>query len=1366
MSGRSSPVNGSYEAANSEPAMRLTVRKDLFPDVRLPKLTPVVPDAIMTQEDIEGVSFVKLETDFEQSIDEIASQKLQIANGAMPSTTKPRHRKHKQHSRRHSERSIANGCLSPETKRRRSSPRNSNVRISPPNIKMHSQVKGGKNLNLVSSSECQDDEDEQWDEGEQTEESDSSEDEVLKCSVKLPIINVPRQSGKPYSHELSQLSTKKSKKNSSKERRTHGVIPCSGKPRSMLGISSSRSKKKKKSECVPTYRSQIVDMDTNNIKIKIKRTSLNETMTPTPTSISDLGQRKSKKKQATSPVVSESSGEEYDPRGDNMATMSVAAPKPRATRPKTSKARKSNTSKSKDKSDKTERNRVSDATSKESGPQSPWASSIPEEILEKIFAYVVSSQGTLPTVIRLGRVCKKWHSVSCKPQLWKNVDLAQYTTEKCKTDYKLVWLLENRLSQCQSLNIAQWKVCNVTWVLACVADYCPELIELSVAGWSRITPEQLFELVQGLPKLQRLDLSLTSETSSSSCLSAASMARIAENFGSRLTHLNLANNKFTALTQILSSVATHCLNLEVLDISGALATSHPASVPLEALQKGCPKLRVFRAANSQLVLASATTSQQMEAGGWSQLEELSIAGSAATERVGVGEYRLGDEALSRLVRGATRLRLLDLRGLQRLSDSGLVRVPAWDLQHLFLGGCNVTRQSNACLELICEKWSHSLIELDLSWASATQVLDAAVSALADSSDSKLRTLNLCGSSVSWEAVKKVLLKCPLVESINLSSCRALPRGMKRLFTGKELQDLKDSLDPEKAKTKDNNSEKGMKKKDVKKTEAESESDSELKGSPKHGISHSSDDKEETKSQDQSSSPVFQEPKSLSDSYSKQPTQESTKSPDSKTSEILASKEVTDTVTSAVSKHSPGDSTPKLLSPMAQSRPDSSSTPRSEPIKADLGSPYFSPVSKPDSQVQNSPEVQTESIKSNSSWNLGQFKTTPTNKSEASPLNRLENHSKIRQGKMIEQCSPTTSLENKPSPETIALKQDIKNPNNWNYGSPMPRQENQFSSQRSPYSAQPSPAQPSPYSTQPSPYSTQPSPYSSQPSPYSAQPSPDTSQIVKTDLQKTGAWNTGNYSPMPKHHAPFSPHPSTHTSPDPGLNVKSDIRNTPNKTPGQYSPMSRQDRHHHSPYSPRPSVDNVAYSNKKSPGVGGYSPMKRPDCHLPSPDTVPASRTTVSGRTQDMYNRSVAKVPEIVHNNVANPDVTNSWSMDRYNLSAPTSNIESMVWGTPSYNVEHQIPPRVDNIPTMLNTPPAQSWNNMPVFDSGVRKPNEDISDAWTLGQFRVEPPHQVHNTYVDQNVNFDSLSTHHIGHQAHVLQSYLDDNYTETSRVD
>ncbi|XP_049887470.1 uncharacterized protein LOC126381937 [Pectinophora gossypiella] len=1373
MSGRASPVNGGYEAASAEPAVsvRLTVRKDLFPEVRLPKLhTEDTSDDQTDQDDLEdldSISCVKLETDFEQSIDEIANQKLQVANGALPSPTRARHRKHKQHSRRDADKSTLNGCLPPEKRKKRSTRGSKHRKHSSNNML---QVKGGKNLNLVSSSECQESEGE---EQEQEEDSESSEDEVLKSIVKLPIV-VPRQSGKPYSHELSQLKTKKSKsKDSNKERRTHAVIPCSGKPRSMLGICSSRSKKKsKKSECAPTYHSQIVDT-TTNLKIKIKRTSAPDTITPTPTSIADLGQRKSKKKRAASPVASESSGEEYDPSKGDSAAISLATPKPRQPRPK---ARKTNTSKCTNKSEKTERSRVSAADNKDTGPQSPWADRMPEEILFKIFDLVVTTQGTLPTVIRLGRVCKLWHSVSCRPELWKNVDLAQYTSEKCKTDYKLFWLLENRLSKCQSLNIAQWKVCNVSWVLACVADYCPGLTELSVAGWCRITPEQLFELVQGLPKLQRIDLSLTSETGgSSTCLSAVSMARLSENFGSRFTHLTLANNKFTALPQILSSVAAHCINLEVLDISGAQATSHPAAVPLEALQKGCPKMRVFRAANSQLVLASATTSQQMESPGWTQLEELSIAGEAAAGGsmvVGVGEYRLGDEALARLVRAATRLRLLDLRGLQRLTDSGLVRVPAWDLQHLFLGGCNVTRQSNACLELICEKWSHSLIELDLSWASAHRVLDDAVRALADSTNSKLKILNLCGSSVSLEPVKKVLMKCPLLESLNLSSCRALPRGMKRLYTGKELQDLKDSFDPEKAKTKEESEDdKPKKKKDVKKKEADSKSEDTAKESPKDDISESSGSQTDTHSKDKSSSAVFQEPKSVSDAETNLPdkTSVTAKTATGGGAELSTSK-IMDMMSPATDgRHSIRDATPKLLSPVPESKPDSSSTPRSDPGKTEFGSPHFSPVPKPDSQVQNSPEVQPESVKSNSSWNLGQFKTTPTHKSEASPLNRLESHSKAKHGKVIEQCSPTTSLENKPSPETLGVKQDIKNPNSY-YGSysPMPRQDTPFSSQRSPYSAQPSPAQPSPYSTQPSPYSTQPSPYSSQPSPYSAQPSPDTSQIVKQDLQKSGAWNTGNFSPMPKHHTPFSPHPSTHTSPDPGLGVKSDsLRSSSNKTPGQYSPMSRQDRLHQSPYSPRPSVETAPYSNKKSPAsVGNYSPMMRADCILPSPDGSQPTRNMLTGRSQDMYSRPMSKVPEVVHN-VPPSDVAGAWGIDRFNqMSASAIGLDQLGWGASPFGAEPQS--RADNIPAIHNAPPTQAWptTGLPSFDSGVRRRTDEVSNPWTLpsGDFSVNQP-QVHNTFVEQAVNFDTLSAH-VSHQTHMLQNYLDDSFTESSRVD
>lgn len=55
-------------------------------------------------------------------------------------------------------------------------------------------------------------------------------------------------------------------------------------------------------------------------------------------------------------------------------------------------------------------------------------------------------------------------------------------------------------------------------------------------------------------------------------------------------------------------------------------------------------------------------------------------------------------------------------------------------------------------------------------------------------------LNLCGSSVSSEAVKEILGNCRYLNSINLSSCRGLPRGVKRLMQGTvEICELRETL---------------------------------------------------------------------------------------------------------------------------------------------------------------------------------------------------------------------------------------------------------------------------------------------------------------------------------------------------------------------------------------------------------------------------------------------------------------------------------------------------------------------------------------------------------------------------------------------
>ncbi len=54
---------------------------------------------------------------------------------------------------------------------------------------------------------------------------------------------------------------------------------------------------------------------------------------------------------------------------------------------------------------------------------------------------------------------------------------------------------------------------------------------------------------------------------------------------------------------------------------------------------------------------------------------------------------LDNASMERIVKTSHKLRLLDVRGCTSISNSSLVRVPAWDLEHLFLSGpfrCSVS----------------------------------------------------------------------------------------------------------------------------------------------------------------------------------------------------------------------------------------------------------------------------------------------------------------------------------------------------------------------------------------------------------------------------------------------------------------------------------------------------------------------------------------------------------------------------------------------------------------------------------------------------------------------------------------------------
>ncbi|CAH0559666.1 unnamed protein product [Brassicogethes aeneus] len=532
----------------------------------------------------------------------------------------------------------------------------------------------------------------------------------------------------------------------------------SGKKGRKVGGGTGAGRGRPKKEHVAMYQSQISG-DKNAIKIRIKKSGFTTQAQTTPNK-KKSGRRKKLK------VNSDTDTSDYERKAKKSRSSASSTPSGGGD------------------------NDVSSTQQENFEPskQSPWGDQVPIPVLENIFRFACGTEGCLPTLVRLSKVSRLWKDVAQRPILWRKADL-NYVREKDRTDLRLHWLIMNRLSLCQDLNLGEWKVRDIQAVLEALSEHCPHLKGLNLTGWNCLNSDNLKFLSTECKQLERLDLSSINSTSA---INAVPLVALSQAMNTRLTHLVLAHNKMAGFTQIVSAIATHCPNLQLLDISNIRTFAHnTALLHVEKLQIGCPKLRVLRITNSQIWLAPTTLSEQVASPGFPCLEELSLAGNddkTTTSR------SMDDDGIERLLKNSTKLRLLDVRGCTKLTDSGLVRVPAWDLEHLFLSACYITRLQNSGLELIIQKWGHSLLEVDLAWSTATKSLDAAVFALAEKgSESKLRTINLCGSSVSLEPVKAVLLKCPRLHSINLQSCRGLPRGIKRLYTGAAVAKLRDSL---------------------------------------------------------------------------------------------------------------------------------------------------------------------------------------------------------------------------------------------------------------------------------------------------------------------------------------------------------------------------------------------------------------------------------------------------------------------------------------------------------------------------------------------------------------------------------------------
>ena len=361
--------------------------------------------------------------------------------------------------------------------------------------------------------------------------------------------------------------------------------------------------------------------------------------------------------------------------------------------------------------------------------QARWEE-LDSKVWKRIFGFCSYNDGSVPFLVRAQRVCKKWKDVATSdPMLWTHLDLSQGRgfKERYRNDKKLEWFLK-KYGNVQELILGGWKNSVVTSTLKIISQYCPNLLSLGLSGCFKLTNEDLKLVGDSFPKLERIDLSGVSPSSSSSrsAVSSTCLTDFITVLGNRLTMLNISNNKMAGLPFVFKALSTHSVNLEELDISNITTTSRDTiNINLEKFQKGCQKLRILNANHTMLSLTDTPVREQVNSPGFPNLKELHIAVDSRGYFDG-----MDDSQIERVLGKSASLRVLDLRGCQHVSNSCLVRLKSWDIEKLILAGCSATSDSCESIELLVKKLAN-LSELDIGLTTGERTINNAVNELAE-----------------------------------------------------------------------------------------------------------------------------------------------------------------------------------------------------------------------------------------------------------------------------------------------------------------------------------------------------------------------------------------------------------------------------------------------------------------------------------------------------------------------------------------------------------------------------------------------------------------------------------------------------------
>lgn len=406
---------------------------------------------------------------------------------------------------------------------------------------------------------------------------------------------------------------------------------------------------------------------------------------------------------------------------------------------------------------------------------------LPYEMLMKIFnSLVESSDNPIRDLCSLARVCENWRQIVLQAHthqsLWYRIDLRQIpmTTRNVEC-LQRVFANKDSLKYIKELAFrgAIQSKANRTAEFIEELITAPNLKSFSISEFCNDNRNSLVAVIaRSLPRNRSIhNVSITN--SKILFRNQKWFCDYLIECGNQLRELDLAmslNSISTNLMRLLCSEI--CPNLRVLDLStyDALCTH---SFDAILLAQNLPRLQVLRVGN----VSFKRVNEVPEGNFLTELRELSMP-------IGFADSTRDDALFATLTYGSNDITTLDVRG-SYISAQALLDLPSRGLKELHMD--DICPQLRKMYHVFLKEWSLTLEVLSLVKINCRETISQCLKALYENEKgSAIRDIDLSSSDVEADDLKKFLRSAKHLTSINLSSCRTLPRGCKGIYSKKPV----------------------------------------------------------------------------------------------------------------------------------------------------------------------------------------------------------------------------------------------------------------------------------------------------------------------------------------------------------------------------------------------------------------------------------------------------------------------------------------------------------------------------------------------------------------------------------------------------